>query len=76
MKVPGPFYEGCSHLTDIQNGMILKQFLQYDGNDFLISPYCYAFLLNVDWLQPFENLNYSVGIIYLAVLNYHGIHRI
>ena len=62
-------HEGCSHLTDIQNGMIWKQFLQYDGNDFLISPYCYAFMLNVDWFQPFENHNYSVGVIYLAVLN-------
>ena len=27
-------------------------------------------MLNVDWFQPFENLNYSVGIIYLAVTQF------
>lgn len=26
-------------------------------------------MLNVDWFQPFKHTNYSVGAIYLSVLN-------
>ena len=26
-------------------------------------------MLNVDWFQPFENFAYSVGVIYLVILN-------
>ncbi|XP_056016818.1 uncharacterized protein LOC130053518 [Ostrea edulis] len=29
----------------------------------------YGIMLNVDWFQPFKNTNYSVGAIYLTILN-------
>ena len=29
----------------------------------------FAFRLNIDWFQPFQQTNYSVGAIYLAVQN-------
>ena len=28
-----------------------------------------GFLMNVDWFQPFKNTDYSLGVIYLAIVN-------
>ena len=58
-------------LADIQDGRIWKEFLHYgtDSRDFLQSPNNYAFMLNVDWFQPYEHFTYSVGVLYLVVLN-------
>ena len=36
-------------------------FLDNERND--------GFILNVDWFQPFKHSPYSVGVIYLALLN-------
>ena len=38
-------------------------------NGFLQSPYTYMLTLNIDWFQPFTNIEYSVGAIYLAIQN-------
>ena len=62
--------DGMHHtLQDIHHGKIWNEFLYYNGSDFLVSPYCYALMLNVDWFQPFEHYTYSVGVIYLVLLN-------
>lgn len=29
----------------------------------------YAVMLNIDWFQPFKYTNYSVGAIYMTILN-------
>ena len=29
----------------------------------------YALMLNVDWMQPFEHTTYSVGVMYLVLMN-------
>lgn len=29
----------------------------------------YGIMLNVDWFQPFKHTNYSVGAIYVTILN-------
>ena len=29
----------------------------------------YGLLLNIDWLQPFKHVTYSVGVMYLVFLN-------
>ena len=42
--------------------------MQYNNRPFLSSPYTYGLILNLDWFQPYEHL-YSVGVIYLSVLN-------
>lgn len=39
------------------------------GTDFLSAPKNYGILLNVEWLQPFEHITYSVGVIYAVILN-------
>ena len=35
----------------------------------LVAPFCYGLLLKIDWFEPFDNFIYSVGVIYLVVLN-------
>ena len=32
-------------------------------------PHNFAFSLNIDWFQPYRHVTYSVGAIYLSVLN-------
>ena len=40
-----------------------------NGETFLSAACTYAFLLNIDWFQPYERSTYSVGVIYLVLLN-------
>ena len=40
-----------------------------DGVHFLTEPRNYGLLLNVNWLQPYKHVEYSVGVIYLVILN-------
>lgn len=56
-------------IKDIYDGNIWKEFRVYRGSAFLDLPYSLAFILNVDWFQPFSHTQYSVGVIYLTILN-------
>lgn len=56
-------------LSDVHTGNLWKSILCYEGEDLLSAPHNYAVLLNVDWFQPYKNINYSVGVIYLTLLN-------
>ena len=56
-------------LSDVYDGRIWHNFTGIDGEVFLSMAYCYAFALNVDWFQPFDRHIYSVGVIYLIMLN-------
>jgi len=40
------------------------------GTEFSALAFCNEFLLNVDWFQPFDHHTYSVGVIYLVLLNF------
>lgn len=62
-------YKPSSVLTDVQNGSIWAEFQTFNGKPFLSDPLCLALCMNVDWFQPYEHVMYSVGIIYLAVMN-------
>lgn len=55
--------------TDIYDGKIWTDFLHYDGLPFLSVPFNFALTLNVDWFQPFQHTTYSLGVIYIAILN-------
>lgn len=59
----------ASNLSDVYDGKIWKEFQTFDGQAFLSSRNNYGLLLNIDWLQPFEHITYSVGVIILVVLN-------
>ena len=64
---------GAQLLADIYDGKMWKQFLSFDGEPFLQhsdpNVLNLAFQINVDWFQPFTHTKYSVGGIYLTILN-------
>ena len=46
-----------------------EEFLSVDGKPFLSSLYNLALKLNVDWIQPFDHTQYSMGFRYLVIEN-------
>ncbi len=56
-------------MCDVFEGRIWKEFQVFNGSSFLASRRNYAFMLNVDWMQPFEHTQYSVGVMYLVLMN-------
>ena len=58
--------KACNLFKDIYDGRIWRSFVD---NGFFSSDYCYGLMLNLDWYQPFEHSIFSVGVIYLAVMN-------
>lgn len=57
-------------LTDIYSGKLWKDFIKYDGKDFLNLPRNYGLMLNFDFFQPMKHRkDYSVGVLYLVILN-------
>ena len=75
---PG-FYDLCSQwktkgtagdlLTDVYDGKIWRDFQCFEGVPFLKGKLGLGLILNIDWFQPYKLTNYSVGVIFLAVLN-------
>lgn len=51
-------------LAGIFDGRIWKEGNMWVGDHILAAPRNYAFLLNVDWFQPFKHSLYSVGVLY------------
>ncbi len=56
-------------MNDIYDGEIWKDFQNFDGKPFLSEPFSFGFMINVDWFQPFKHTQYSVGAIYMTILN-------
>ena len=56
-------------LSSVYDGQLWSDFMQYKGVPFLASPHSYASTLNLDGFQPYKHLTYSVGVLYLSVLN-------
>ena len=57
-------------MADIYDGEVWKSFLEIDGEEFLSNKYNIALTLNVDWFRPYKHVEYSVGAMYIAILNY------
>ena len=47
----------------------MERFHELEGSPFLALPFNFAFSLNVDWFQPFERTQHSIGVMYIAILN-------
>ena len=71
---PG-FIDLCRHwinrhntasLADVYDGEIWKQFMNVKDK---LSLNTIALMLNVDWFRPFKHLTYSVGVLYLTIMN-------
>ena len=56
-------------LSDVHHGKIWSEFLRFDRQNFLSMPLCYGVMLNVDWFQPFDHHTYSIGVLYLVLMN-------
>ena len=56
-------------LCDIYDGIIWKQFPDSDGTLFFSKPYHIGLMLNCDWFQPYRHSEYSIGVLYLVILN-------
>ena len=56
-------------MTDITDGEICKTFKDNQSNLYFSNSKNLGFIMNVDWFQPFKNSDYSLGIIYLAIIN-------
>ena len=56
-------------LSDVYDGRVWKEFLKVAGSPFLIAPYTYGLMLNVDWFQPYTHTICSVGVVYLTIMN-------
>jgi len=61
-RKPGP-----GLYRDVYDGKVWKQ--QEEEGYFDASPYRFALMLNIDWFKPFKHRKYSVGAMYLTVLN-------
>ena len=57
-------------MADVYDGAVWKSFLSINGNEFLLNRYTLGLLINVDWFEPYKHVKYSVGAIYIAILNY------
>lgn len=69
------FYDQCNHwkgksygstglLKDVYDGAIWKEF-----QSIFLSSFAVGVMLSIDWFQPHSHTIYSVGVIYLTVMN-------
>lgn len=54
---------------DVYDGQIWKDFQEYNGIPFLSKPYTYGLMMNIDWFKPCKHTEYSLGAIYLTIMN-------
>lgn len=54
---------------DIYDGKVWSDFKVYNGKPFLLNKFTYGLMLNIDWFQPCKHTQYSVGAIYLTIMN-------
>ena len=56
-------------MVDVYDGQIWKDFLNVNGRPFLSQANNLALSLNVDWFRPFRHTQYSIGVLYIVILN-------
>lgn len=57
-------------VTDVYHGQLWKDFGKFKNKDFLNAPRNYGLMLNFDYFQPMKHRkDYSVGVLYLVILN-------
>ena len=55
--------------SDVYGGNIWKDFLFVNNSPFLLGENTFGLMLNVDWYQPYKHSTYSIGVMYLVVMN-------
>lgn len=56
-------------LGDIQDGKLWREFVDDGGSPFFQFPRRYGLMLNVDWFSLFKRSKYSVGAVYVTIMN-------
>ena len=56
-------------MHDVYDGRIWSEFQTIGTRSFLSLRHSIAFMLNVDWFNPFILSQYSAGAIYLSIMN-------
>ncbi len=56
-------------MSDVFDGRMWKTFEAADGTTFLSQQNHYGLFINVDWYQPYKHRKYSIGVIYMVLLN-------
>jgi len=56
-------------MGDVYDGRVWKDFLTDKYENFLQYPGSLLLSINCDWFQPFSNTQYSVGALYITILN-------
>lgn len=56
-------------MNDVYDGKLWKDFQFINEQTFLQGDLGLGLILNIDWFQPYKLTNYSVGVIFLAVMN-------
>ena len=56
-------------MEDIFDGALWKDFQVYEGTLFLSEPLAFGLMINLDWFQPLKHSKYSIGAIYLTIMN-------
>ena len=54
---------------DVYDGALWHEFQVYNGKPFLSDPFTFGLMLNIDWFRPCKHVEYSIGAIYLTVMN-------
>ena len=55
--------------NDVYDGQIWKDFLHYQNSTFLSDRNTIGLMMNIDWFQPFKHRQYSIGVVYLVIMN-------
>ncbi|SMN01974.1 hypothetical protein SPONN_281 [uncultured Candidatus Thioglobus sp.] len=58
-----------SKLRDVYDGRIWREFMTVGGKPFLSTKFNLTFIINIDWFQPFKHRTYSIGVMYLCIIN-------
>ncbi len=81
MLLEPSFFEKCEqwrsravpeeNLNDVAkyDGNVWKEFQSWNGKPFLCKPYCFGLTINLDRFRPCKHSEYSIGAIYLTIIN-------
>lgn len=58
-----------NEMRDIYDGRFFKTFLDSNGVPFFENRRNIGVLLNLDWFNPFKRTEYSLGVLYLVIVN-------
>ena len=63
------FKQDSLNLYDVHDGQVWKDFFHFQKEPFLADRNAIALVMNVDWFRPYKHRMYSIGVVYLAIMN-------